>query len=150
PVEIVLALVLVAFAAEMTLTTPARHAEPLWPFSFRLSPEILTEIPGTRWRALLGSQLAVVGAVALLASLLVRRRRVPLVLVALVFVAVGAGVGLPPLVVDAYPTSYRRPPLTYHATSIAMGMAIYRQRCSECHDAVRAATASMATVSSTS
>ena len=147
--EFVLALVLIAFAAGMTLTTPARHAEPLWPFSFRLSPEILTEIPGTRWRALLGSQLAVVGAVALLASLLVRRRRVPLVLVALVFVAVGAGVGLPPLVVDAYPTSYRRPPLTYHATSIAMGMAIYRQRCSECHDAARAAM-TPASVSSTS
>jgi Cytochrome C oxidase, cbb3-type, subunit III/AhpC/TSA family len=38
-------------------------------------------------------------------------------------------------VVDAYPTSYRRPLLTYHAASIAAGMAVYREHCATCHGA---------------
>jgi len=130
-----LALVLLVLAAAMTLTTPARHAQPVWPLSFRLSPDTLLDAPATRWRALLGSQLALVGVIALIASLLVRGRRAPMLAGALALVAAGAGIGLPPLVVDAYPTSYRRPLLTYHAASIASGMGVYRQHCASCHGA---------------
>jgi len=133
-----LALVLLVLAAAMTLTTPARHAEPVWPFSFRLSLGPLLDAPATRWRALLGGQLALVGAVALIASFLVRRRRAPVLAGALALVTAGAGIGLPPLVVEAYPTSYRRPLLTYHSASIASGMAVYRQHCAICHGATGA------------
>jgi putative copper resistance protein D len=136
--EAVLALILLALAAAMTLTTPARHAEPVWPLPFRFSLDALVDAPATRWRALLGSQLALVGIIALIASFLVRRRRVPVLAGALVLVAIGAGVGLPPLVVDAYPTGYRRPLVTYHAGSIALGMATYREYCSTCHGATGA------------
>jgi putative copper resistance protein D len=135
--EASLALVLLALAAAMTLTTPARHAEPGWPLPFRLSLDVLVDVPATKWRALLGSQLAGVGVVALIASLLFRRRALVLG-GALALVAVGAGVGLPPLVVDAYPTTYRRPLVTYHASSIASGMAIYREHCAICHGATGA------------
>ncbi len=131
--EAALALVVLTLAAAMTLTTPARHAQPVWPLSFRLSLDALLDGPATKWRALLGGQLAVVGMVALIASLLVRRRRAPVLAGALALVAVGAGVGLPPLVVDAYPTTYRRPLVTYHAASIAPGMAVYREHCAMCH-----------------
>jgi len=133
--EAVLALVLLVLAAAMTLTTPARHAEPVWPLPFRLSLDVLVDVPGTRWRALLGSQLAAAGVVALIASCLVRRRRTPVLAGALALVAGGAGVGLPPLVVDAYPTTYKRPLLTYHAASIASGMTIYGEHCAGCHGA---------------
>jgi len=136
--EAVLALILLALAAAMTLTTPARHAEPVWPLPFRFSLDALVDAPATRWRALLGSQLALVGIIALIASFLVRRRRAPVLAGALVLVAIGAGVGLPPLVVDAYPTGYRRPLVTYHAGSIALGMATYREHCSTCHGATGA------------
>jgi len=136
--EAVLALVLLALAAAMTLTTPARHGEPVWPLPFRLSPDVLRDVPATRWRALLGSQLAIAGVVALIASLVVRRRRAPVLAGALALVAVGAGVGLPPLVVDAYPTTYKRPLVTYHAGSIASGMATYREHCAACHGATGA------------
>jgi putative copper export protein/mono/diheme cytochrome c family protein/peroxiredoxin len=136
--EAILALVLLALAAAMTLATPGRHAPPVWPLSFRLSLEILTDVPATRWRALLGSQLAVAGLVVLVASFLVRRWRAPMRAAALALVATGAGVGLLPLVVDAYPTTYRRPPSTYHATSIASGMAVYREHCATCHGATGA------------
>src|SRR5205814_7438454 len=57
---------------------------------------------------------------------------------ALALVAVGAGLGLPPLVVDAYPTTYRRPLVTYHAASIASGMATYHEHCAACHGAAGA------------
>ena len=130
-----LALVLLALAAGMTLTTPARHAEPVWPFPFRLSLEILSDVPAVRWRALLGSQLAVVGVAVLIASLLVRRRRAVMLAGALALVVAGTAVGLLPLVVEAYPTTYRRPLLTYHAGSIAAGMAVYQEHCAACHGA---------------
>jgi putative copper resistance protein D len=136
--EALLALVLIALAAAMTLTTPARHDPPVWPFPFRLSLDILTDVPATRWRALLGSQLAVVGVAVLVASFLVRGWRAPMRAGALALIAAGAGVGLFPLVVDAYPTTYRRPLLTYHATSIASGMAVYRDHCAACHGALGA------------
>lgn len=133
-VEAGLALVIVALAAAMTLTTPARHAAPVWPLPFRLSLEELLDA-SVRSRALVGSQLAVAGVVGLLATLLVRRRRFLVLGVGLALVAVGAGTGLPPLVVDAYPTSYRRPLVTYNAASIASGAAVYRESCAGCHSA---------------
>ena len=131
-VEAGLALALLACAAAMTLTTPARHAEAVWPLPFRISPELL-DVPAARWRALIGSQLAMVGAVVLLASPLVRRRRAPLRAGALALIAIGGGVALRPLVVDAYPTTYRRPLATYHAGSIAAGHVVFQQQCAGCH-----------------
>lgn len=133
-----LALVLLALVAAMTLTTPARHAQPVWPFPVRFSLDAVFDAPAMRWRALLGSQLVVLGTVAVLASLLVRRGRRPVLAGALALVAIGAGVGLPPLVVDAYPTTYRRPVVTYHAASIAPGMSVYREHCATCHGATGA------------
>jgi putative copper export protein len=131
-IEAGLALVLLALAAAMTLTTPARHAEAVWPLPFRLSPEALLDVT-PRWRALVGSQLAVLGVVALIAALVARRRRPSVLAGALALVVLGIGIGLPPLVVDAYPTTYRRPLLTYHVASIASGMAVYREQCADCH-----------------
>ncbi len=131
--EAALALALLALATAMTLTTPARHAEAVWPFPFRLSLDALTDVPAGRGRALLGSQLAVVGVVALLVALGARGQRAPMLAGAAAFLVAGAGVGLPPLAVSAYPTAYRRPLLTYQAASIASGMAIYREHCAACH-----------------
>jgi putative copper export protein/mono/diheme cytochrome c family protein len=136
-VEVGLALVLLLLVAAMTLTTPARHAPPVWPFPFRFSLEPLLDAPALRWRALLGSQLAVLGVVALAASFLMRQWRRP-VLAGLALVTLGAVVGLPPIVVDAYPTTYRRPLVTYHAASIAPGMSVYREHCATCHGATGA------------
>lgn len=137
--EAALALVLIALAAAMTLSTPARHAEPAWPLPFRLSLDILVDVPAARWRALLGSQLAVAGLVALIASCLVRRRRVLVLVGGVALVGIGAGVGVFPLVVDAYPTTFKRPLPTYHAVSIASGRTIYREHCAGCHGAAGAA-----------
>ncbi|HYB40999.1 MAG TPA: CopD family protein, partial [Candidatus Methylomirabilis sp.] len=130
-----LALVLLALAAAMTLTTPARHGDPIWPLPFRLSLDALGDLPAGRWRAFLGGQLGLAALAALVASLLWRRRRAPVLAGSLALLAIGAGVGLPPLVVDAYPTAYRRPLVTYDAASIAEGMSTYQQHCASCHGA---------------
>ena len=133
--EAALAVVIVALAAAMTLTTPARHAQPVWPLPFRLSPDVVLDVPAVRWRVLVGGQMVVIGIVALLVSVLLRRRRRHVLAAALALVIVGAGLGLPPIVVEAYPTSYQRPLLTYHAGSIASGAAVYREQCAGCHGA---------------
>jgi len=140
--EGILALGLLVLVAAMTLTTPARHAQPVWPLPFRFSLDVVLEAPAARWRSFVGSQLLVLGVLGVIASLVARRRRPPMLAGALALVVLGAGVGLPPLVVDAYPTTYRRPLVTYHATSIAAGMSVYREHCAACHGASGAADGS--------
>jgi len=128
---------MLALAAAMTLTTPGRHAEPMWPLPFRLSVESLLDT-ATRRRAFVGSQLAVLGVVVLAVALIARRGRRPVLAGALALLLLGIGIGVPPLVVDAYPTTYRRPALTYHVASIAAGMGVYREHCTGCHGATGA------------
>src|SRR5438445_257644 len=74
-VEAGLALFLLVLAAAMTLTTPARHAPPTWPLPFRLSLDVVLDVPAIRWRVLIGTQLVVGGFIALLVSIPIRRRR---------------------------------------------------------------------------
>ena len=129
--EALLALVILGLAAAMTLTTPARHAEPVWPFPFRLTLEGLDD--AGRWRVVAASLLGLFAVITLLAASILRRRRVPLLAGAGTLVVVAAAVGVPPIIVEAYPTTFRRPPVTYHATSIASGMAVYAEHCASCH-----------------
>jgi len=80
-----------------------------------------------------GSQIVVVGTLALIAAAALRAWRAPLALVALATLGAGAGLALPPLAIDAYPTTYLRPTVAYHATSIASGAVVYRDGCARCH-----------------
>src|SRR5439155_992791 len=61
--------------------------------------------------------------------------KLPLLAGAGALVVVAAALGLPPVLVEAYPTTFRRPPVTYHATSIASGIAVYAEHCASCHGA---------------
>jgi len=140
--EAALALVVLALAAGMTLATPARHGDPTWPLPFRLSLEAVLDTPAAKARALLGGGLALAGLAAMIAAVRARRRRAPILTAALALLTVGAGVALPPLAVDAFPTTYRRPLVTYHAGSIAAGLTTYRERCASCHGADGAGDAS--------
>jgi putative copper resistance protein D len=125
-----LALAILAVVAAMAATPPARHEAPTWPLAFRLSTVALaTE---DRGRVLIGSQMAVLGTVAALASLAVRRRA-PLLAGAGILAVFGLGLALPPLAIDAYPLTYRRPAVPYTASSIASGSALYAEHCAVCH-----------------
>ena len=136
--EALLALTVLGFAAAMGFTPPAAHAEPDWPFGFRLSLEGLTDAPGRAARALAGSQVLVLGAVAVLTALVARRWRLPLLGGALVLLAAGGVIALPPLAIDAYPTTYVRSSVPYQAASIVAGAARYGEHCARCHGATGA------------
>jgi putative copper resistance protein D len=52
---------------------------------------------------------------------------------AAVLLVAGAQQTLPPLAVDTYPTTYRRPAVPYNAASVANGASLYRVHCAKCH-----------------
>jgi putative copper resistance protein D len=131
--EALLALALLLVVAVMSVTPPGRHAEPTWPFSFRLTFAGLENAADLRARVLVGSQVMVLGLAAVLCAALLRRQRLAIGAGALVLLGFGAGMTLPPLAVDAYPTTYRRPAVTYQAASIVEGGALYQTHCAACH-----------------
>jgi putative copper resistance protein D len=132
-VEAGLALAILALVAALGITPPARHEQPAWPFAFRLTLATLEAGSDLARQALVGSQVALVGVVGLLAALVAARHRLVAVPLALALIVGGLALALPPLAVDAYPTTYYRPTATYHATSIARGAALYGEHCAACH-----------------
>jgi putative copper export protein/mono/diheme cytochrome c family protein len=137
-VESVLGALVLAIVAAMSSTPPAQHTDPTWPFDVRLSWDLAAALPSARARVLIASQIAVIGLVALLTALFVRRGRRALVAAGVALAIVGVSFALPPLVVDAYPTTFRRPATPYSATSIAAGLALYGTHCAGCHGAAGA------------
>lgn len=134
--EAALVLVLLGLAAAMTVTTPGVHGEPVWPWPFRLSLDALPDSPSVQ----LPVAFVLAGLGIALLAIVVRMRRRPVLMMGttLILVAGGALIGLPPLMVEAYPTSFARPSITYHAGSIASGMALYKTHCESCHGALTA------------
>ena len=132
-VEAALGAMVIAVVAALGMTPPARHESPTWPFAFRLSLAALPLTPGGATRALLGSQLAVLALVSLVASVLLGGARRALLVTAGTALGVALLVGLPPLIIDAYPTTYRRPDVAYRAASIAEGARLYPEHCASCH-----------------
>ena len=133
--EAALAVLVIALVAGMSVTPPARHSEPTWPLGFRYSLDNLVAAPDLKGQVLIGSQLAVLGLVAVLASLLLPWLRLAVAMGGAAVVAGGLAVALPPLVSDAYPTTFQRPTTPYHATSIAEGRAVFAEHCVTCHGA---------------
>jgi len=132
-VEAIVGAALVVVAAALALTPPGRHTVPDWPFSFRLAPDVTWNFPGVKTQVLIGAQILLVGVLALIAGCLVRRWRPLMLAGAAVLLAAGAQQTLPPLAVDAYPTTYRRPAVPYNAASVAHGASLYRIHCAACH-----------------
>jgi len=132
--EASLALLVLAVVTAMSVTPPARHEQPAWPLPFRLSFDTLTAAPDFKSQVLVGSQVAVIGAVTLLASVALRRRlRLPVLAGGVVVLVAGLAIAVPPLASDAYPTTYRRPEVPYQAASIAEGRALFATHCAACH-----------------
>lgn len=133
-IEAALGCAILGVVAVLGLTTPARHSAVSWPLSFRLSWEATRDLPGVQTRVAIGGQLALLGLIAALLAVIVQTRRWRQVAVAGVAgIVLGLTVALPPLAVDAYPTTYRRPTVPYAASSIADGLALYRRHCVACH-----------------
>jgi putative copper resistance protein D len=131
--EAALGLLILLLTAALSLSPPAVHDTIRWPFATRWSWEAAALVPGGPTRVLIGAQVALVGLLAMVVALLLRAWRVVLGGTGGAALVVGLWVALPPLAVDAYPTTYRRPAVPYHAVSVASGAALYRAHCATCH-----------------
>ncbi len=131
--ELGLAVIILLVTSWLSLTPPGRHESPSWPFAHRLAYDATADLPGVKTRFLVGSQIAVLGLVSAIVGLLLRRRAVELIGAGVVAIVAGLWVALPPLAVDAYPTTYLRPGVPYQAASIATGLALYQANCARCH-----------------
>jgi putative copper resistance protein D len=133
--ELGLAALILAVTSWLSVTAPARHDAPYWPFSYRLAYDAMAEMPSVKTRFLIGSQIAVLGLVAIITGILVRQQAALITAGGVAAIAAGLWVAVPPLAVDAYPTTYVRPAVPYQAASIASGMALYAAHCATCHGA---------------
>jgi putative copper export protein/mono/diheme cytochrome c family protein/peroxiredoxin len=132
-----LVLAVLGLATAMTVTTPALHDDPVWPWPVRISLDAAPEVPVLQRLAQLpiAFVLAVSGLAIFAVVSLVGRRSILLCGTLFALIASGAVIGLQPTILRAYPTSFARPPLTYTAGSIAEGMAVYQAHCASCHEA---------------
>ncbi|HET8575633.1 MAG TPA: CopD family protein [Methylomirabilota bacterium] len=131
--EATLGLAILAVTSALSLSPPALHESPTWPLSFRLSYADAAAVPGLKARLVIGSQLALIGLLAAVVGLLLRRRRGPVVAAGAAALVAGLWIALPPLAVDAYPTTYQRPTVPYQVDSVAEGAALFRANCARCH-----------------
>ncbi len=132
--------------AVLGITSPARHVQPEWPFTFRWNWEVNKNLPEKRFPILigksfpekrfsimLGAGLVACALVPLGYAILRRRHRRWAFGLALAGLSGGAALALPALELDAYPDTYRRSAVTYQAISVANGWHLYQEHCVICH-----------------
>jgi putative copper resistance protein D len=128
-----LGLLILLLTTGLSLSPPAVHDPVWWPFSQRYAWDVAAALPGGPTRVLIGVQVVFLGMLALVVGLLLRAWRVLLVGAGGLALVVGLWVALPPMTVDAYPTTFRRSAVPYHAVSVASGAALFRAHCATCH-----------------
>lgn len=117
----------------MSVTPPARHIQPSWPFSSRWNWSAVEKNPKIRSEVALGNWLAATGFIGVCFALVRRRKRYWLAGAGLAASAYGGIVVSSALSIDAYPTTYGRPSVPYQAISVANGLRLYQESCATCH-----------------
>jgi len=118
----------------MSVTPPARHVQPEWPFTFRwfwntasVSAKIRAQLSDAYW-------LAGAGAIGFVCAFILRRRpRYRLLGVSLAALGYGGWIYHTAIAIDAYPTTYLRPSVPYNVISVANGAHFYQEACATCH-----------------
>ena len=118
----------------MSVTPPARHVQPEWPFTFRwfwntasVSAKIRAQLSDAYW-------LAGAGAIGCVCAFILRRRpRYRLLGVSLAALGYGGWIYHTAIAIDAYPTTYLRPSVPYNVISVANGAHFYQEACATCH-----------------
>jgi putative copper export protein/mono/diheme cytochrome c family protein/peroxiredoxin len=133
-VEFAVGSAILGVVAVLGLTTPARHAQPTWPFAYRLSWTVLQTSSGIPPEMITGGVMACFGALLIAGAAFAPAWRAGyLAAGGAVALIAGVAVAMPALAIDAYPTTYRRPAVPYVTASIATGAALYREHCAACH-----------------
>ena len=131
--EAVLGLSVLLIVGLMSVTPPARHIQPDWPFSFRWSWNAVKGSAKIRSQLMVGRWLAVAGVAGLAFALFRRRHRHLALGASVVSLAYGGLVAHTALWIDAYPTTYTRPSVPYNVISVANGAFLYQEACVVCH-----------------
>ena len=132
-IEIGLALAMVIVAAMLTDLAASSAELTVWPFPVRLAPEVMLRFPSVQDQVISGTGIVIVGVLAAIAGYRLRRWR-PLLLAGAAFLLVaGTYKALAAMTIDAYPTTYARPPLVSAADSIRRGGDLFAANCAPCH-----------------
>jgi putative copper resistance protein D len=138
--EIVLGGAILLLVGGLRSVPPARHVDPVWPFAFRVVWQDrvgwmdVKEWPEVQRRLRLRKPLTGLGGGLVLYAVIRRRRHWPWVAGAGgMTMALGLALACPWVTRAAYPTTYWRPPVPYHALAIAHGLELYQQHCAICH-----------------
>jgi putative copper resistance protein D len=124
---------ILVIVAIMGITPPARHVQTDWPFPFRLDWTNLALSADSRFALNTGAALSIVGTLLLICSVAIRRYRRWIVGAGGIILFMGSLLAANAVSIDAYPTTYFRPSVTYNAISIANAMLLYRDSCVVCH-----------------
>jgi putative copper resistance protein D len=139
--ELALVLLILLTAAMLWVSVPAAHANMVWPFAWRLSVAATWDMPGTSLRVGFGLVMVALGCLMLLVNASTKHRRflgrllqpASKFWIVSSFWICGLAIGLPALMVDAYPDTFRRSDSAYTAISIAQGAQIFERHCVSCH-----------------
>lgn len=133
-IETLFGMTILLIVGHLGVTPPARHAQPDWPFLFRWDWSTLDKAPRLRAEFDRGMAWAAIGGTTLLYAMLGHRRRRAAAWIGVSALAY-AGYTLDNLLVtDAYPTTYKRPAVSYNAISVANGSMLYSDSgCVPCH-----------------
>jgi putative copper export protein/mono/diheme cytochrome c family protein/peroxiredoxin len=133
--EVSLGAAILVIVAIMGITPPARHVQSDWPFSFRLDWTNPALSADGRFALNLGAVLSIAGTLFFIFSVAVLRYRRWIAGAGGFMLLIGSLVAANAVSIDAYPTTYLRPSVTYNAISVANGMLLYRDSCVVCHGA---------------
>lgn len=133
-IEFVLALLLVLFATVLANTLPAKHAMvENWPYPFRFSIDATWDQPEVQDKVWSGIVLFVIALGTIWLGIRLHWSRVVKILVPGVLGISSMALALPPLAVEAFPETYKKPTVPIDAISIVAGAHLYAENCVNCH-----------------
>ena len=133
-IEFVLALLLVLFATILANTLPAKHAMvENWAYPFRFSIDATWDQPEVQDKVWSGVVLFVLALGAVWLGIRLHWSRAVKILVPGVLGISSLALALPPLAVEAFPETYKKPTVPIDAISIVAGAHLFAENCVNCH-----------------
>ncbi|MBS0299153.1 MAG: CopD family protein [Proteobacteria bacterium] len=133
-IEFVLALVLVLFATILANTLPAKHAMiENWPYPFRFSIDATWDQPDVQDKVWSGLVLFALALGTVWLGIRLHWSSVVKILVPGVLGISSLALALPPLAVEAFPETYKKPTVPIDAISIVAGAHLFAENCVNCH-----------------
>lgn len=133
-IEFAFALGLVLVATALANTLPAKHTViENWPFDFRFSIDATWDEPGVQGKLWFGAALLTAALITIGVSIKKNWHRQNSIMVTGTLIIAALTVILPPLAIDAYPTTYQKPLVPFDAISVSSGANLFSEHCANCH-----------------